>query len=290
MNDRKLYLGSSDARDILSGDWDRMYKRKMGLEGELDLSGSFAVQLGLVTEDMHLDWTIAKLNEERGGGFKYSKAQGNGDQHWSEYRPDTAFTSVILGSHPDALLRDVAGMVYPLEAKITGRWKDADEAADYYMPQLQHHMLCWDVDVILFSVVVGTKEPERMWVGASPEWREHYIARCDAFWGHVEGAMPPAPQFFDKVKTAAPIVPAKIASTVPINGWKKRDMAGNNRFKAVTAEYLETKTAVKSHEKAKADLKAMMAEDENEIFSDELVLKRDSRGAIRFTVKEKEAA
>lgn len=289
--DRTTYIGSSDARDILSGDWDRLYKRKLGLEAAPDFSDNFAVQLGLATEDFHLDWTIRKLNEEKGGGFLHSKAAEDGAQHWSAFKPDQAFTDMTLGSHPDALIRDTAGRVYPLEVKITARWKTADAAADFYMPQLQHHMLCWGTDVMLFSAICGTNDPERIWVGASKEWQEHYVSRCDAFWGHVEGEIPPAPVFFDQAKKAQPIVPIRLADSVPRNGWKKRSLDGDNRAPALIDTFLTTKDAVKSHESAKKELKALMRTDENELYGDRLTLKRAANGSIRFTVHDnKEAA
>jgi hypothetical protein len=288
VNDRTTYIGSSDARDILAGSFDRLYKLKTGAIEPDDLSDNFPVQLGLHTEGFHLDWTIRRLVEEKGDGFNWSQFAENGDQHHASFTPEQAEYRPPLVSHPDALLRDPSGAVLPLEAKHTGRFKNADEAADFYMPQLQHHLLCWNSKVLLFSVICGNSEPERIWVGFSQEWADHYIEQCNRFWSYVATKTPPAPAFYDDAKE--PSIPTAVKNTVPINGMLKRDMTGNNRFKAVTSEFIETKAAVAKHEKAKKDLKSMMNDDDKEIFSDEIKLKRDARGAIRITVLEKEDA
>lgn len=288
--DRSKYIGSSDARDILAGDFDRIYSVKMGLVPPLDLSNNFKAQLGVCTEDFHLDWTTRKLNEETGGGFKFSKHAKGKEQHFSTFSPVATAHKPVLGSHPDALLKDHAGNVMPIEVKMTGRWSNADEAADFYMPQLQHHMLCWGVDKLLFSVIVKTEEPERIWIGASPEWQEHYIDACDRFWGHIITAERPAPTYM-KTETKKVVVPTKVADTVPRNGWKKRSLDGDNRAPALIDEFLETKAAVARHEEVKKDLKELMRDDENELYGDRVTLKRNVKGSILINIhKQKDKA
>lgn len=287
--DRNTYIGSSDARDILSGDWDKLYRVKTGAVERDDLSGVFPVQLGLLTEDFHLDWTVDALMKERGEGYKWSKLAADGEQHSATFTPEASLSRAPLASHPDALLRIPDGTIVPIEVKITGRFKNADEASDFYMPQLQHHMICWGVDLLLFSVVVGTTEPERIWIGRSQEWQDHYLERCDRFWSHIANRQPPAPSFYGNTK-APKLVPTKVADSVPRNGFKRRSLDGSNEAAVLIPQFIETKAAVKRHEQIKDDLKAMMADDENELYGDALTMKRDSRGAIRFTIHEAKAA
>ena len=155
------------------------------------------------------------------------------------------------------------------------------------MPQLQHHMLCWNVDRILFSVIVGTNEPERIWVGRSPEWQDHYIDRCNDFWGYMVRDERPAPMM--KVKEPdRVVVPTKIADTVPRNGWKKRSLDGDNQAPALIDGFLETKKYVEQHEKFKKDLKALMREDENECYGERVTLKRNVKGSVLITIHDKE--
>jgi len=279
------YIGSSDAKHILSGDWNHIWRRKMGLEPDADLSDSFPVQLGVLTEDFHLDWTIRRLRAEKEANWEWSKAAGE-EQHYAKAVLATP-NAPPLGSHPDALLRLASdrGVVYPLEAKITGRFATIEDAADFYMPQLQHHMICWDVDVALLSVVIGTTEPERLWIGASPEWQTHYADRCDSFWQTVKDKAAPSP--FIGSPDAKVHVPRAIADSVPINGLKRRCIDNSNEAPGLIAEFIETRKAVKRHEEVKDSLKAMIAPDEGEIYTSDgaFKAKKDARGAIRFSIK-----
>lgn len=282
--DRSLYIGSSDAKTILSGDYDKLWREKKGLLPKPDLSENFSVQLGVVVEPFHAEWTIRKLNEERGSlEFKHS-LNPHGDVEKQHFASATTHAGAVLGSHPDGLLKHIASdTIWPLEVKHTGRFGSAEEAAQFYMPQLQHHMFCWGVDKMLFSVVIANEEPARCWIGQSPEWIEHYIQKCDEFWTYVREDRAPSPKLYD---TDAPLVPTKVADSVPINGFKRRDISTDNRAQGLIPEFLETKRAAKRHDEIKEELRALMKPDENELYSPALTLKRDARGAIRITVKE----
>lgn len=289
MTDRTLYIGSSDARDILSGDWDRLWRKKMGHIPADDLSDNFAVQLGKHVEPFHIDWTVGRLNQEAGPlAYIWSKGPGRdgpgvdgGEEHFCLA---TTQAGTPIGSHPDALIRHASGEFYPLEVKHTARWGSADEAAQFYMPQLQHHLFAWGKDRLLFSVIVGNSEPERLWIGISEPWIEHYVEKCDDFWSYVRENRAPSPTFYGS--SDKPVVPTAIADTVPINGYKRRDISGDNYAQSLIPEFLETQRAAKRHDKIKDELKAMMKKDENELYSPFLTLKRDARGAIRITVKD----
>lgn len=287
--DRSQYIGSSDAQYILSGDWDLLYRQKIGMAEEIDLSGNFAVQLGRLTEPFHLEWTVAALRAERhDDDLEWSKGpnpDSDASQHFALLKTGAG---TPIGSHPDALLMHVPNRtVHCIEVKHTGRFQSAEACAHFYMPQLQHHMLAWGHDALLFSVVIGNIEPERIWIGRSESWLEHYSGRCDAFWTHVTNRAPPPQRLFDS--DMKPLVPTKIADSVPLNGFKRRSIQNNNRAQSLVPEFLETRRAEKRHEEIKDELKRMMAADENELYSDAITLKKDKRGAIRFTVKDEAA-
>lgn len=288
---RNTYIGSSDASDILAGNFDRLWREKMGIVERPDLDDSFPVQLGRLTEDFHLDWTIKRLSEERGYDFTWSKAQKNGKQHfaWQTFsNPDPSKRSfqIPLGSHPDAIVKSDHGNALPMEVKITGRFRNADEAAQFYMPQIQHHLICWSADTLLFSVVCGTSEPERIWVGHSPEWQDHYIEQCAKFWHYIEAETAPAPMLFGDASPTMPKIPAKIADSVPLNGFKRRSLADSNQAPALIEEFLITKKQAARHDEVKKELKEMMREDENELYHDALVIKRSKSNSILFQIKD----
>jgi hypothetical protein len=66
----------------------------------------------------------------------------------------------------------------------------------------------------------------------------------------------------------------------------RRDASSDNEFISRCHDYIETETNAKLFESAKSDLKAMVGDDEREVYCDLLTIKRDKRGALRITVKE----
>jgi len=288
--DRADYIGSTDARTILTGNWDVLYAEKKGLRPRPDFTDNFPVQLGILTEPFHCNWVVKRLNEgAEEPTWEYSFNYNIMDE--DKHRPpetDQHFASVtlpggaVLGSHPDGLLRHRgSGAVYVLEAKHTGRFSSPNDLADFYMPQIQHHLLCWGHETLMLSAIIGNLEPERIWIGASKEWQDHYAGKCQAFWDfYTAGKMPP-PSLYESNR---PIVPTKIADSVPFNGFKRRDISSDNYLQSLVPEYVAAVKAGKRLVEIKSEMKKAFADDENELYSASLTLKKDKRGAMRIKV------
>jgi hypothetical protein len=283
---RSDYFGSSDAADIARGLESKVYNEKVGNTEREDLSHNFKVQLGKHVEPFHLDWLCNEVHPE----WEWSQideTQPKIEQHFATIKLSSELGNPFyLGSHPDALLRLPSKEVYPLEAKHTGAFPTADEAAQYYMPQLQHHMICWKKDRLAFSVIVGNQDPEVIWVGYSESWAEWYIGKVSKMADMIATRTPPpiSPEYLsDTVK-----VPREVAATVPLNGMKQRILADDNNYALTTlATFNRTKTAVAEHEQAKKDLKAIVADDESKVeLPGKLILKRNAKGSVLITVKD----
>src|ERR1700753_3662796 len=54
--DRRFGIGGSDAGRIMRGEWNRLWKEKLGLVAPEDLSGNLAVQMGSFTEPLNAYW------------------------------------------------------------------------------------------------------------------------------------------------------------------------------------------------------------------------------------------
>jgi len=286
---RKNAITSSDARAIVTGDYKRLYEEKKGLREQEDLSGNFKVAFGAYVEPFHLDWLEGQL-KQRDASTRWSKyKEGGNEQHRAEYGHHAGEGHYVqLISTPDALV-NFKGETFPVEAKHTGRFSQIEDAADFYMPQLQHHLLVWGCDQLCFSVIFGNEEPRHIWIGRSKAWQEDYLLKCETFWGYMRADITPPPLFPGKEGSAEPYVPQKLLDSVPHDGMTRRDVTRDNQFKAIAGTFVATKDAVKRHEQAKKDLKAMMADTERELYSDVLTLKRDKRGAIRITIHEEAA-
>lgn len=77
---------------------------------------------------------------------------------------------------------------------------------------------------MLFSVICGTTEPERLWIGASQSWQELYIDHARDVWRHVETRVPPPPMR----EGDGIVVPQEVRFSVPANGLRKLDLSGSN--------------------------------------------------------------
>lgn len=277
--DRKRYIGSSDAADIMAMNYHRLYRLKMGFDQPEDLSANWKVQLGVITEQFHLDWTIAALNRERVSDWQWSKRTKDGVQHFASFLPEGMTWE--LGSTPDALLKSGSTHL-PVEVKHTGRFHTVEEAADFYMPQLQHHMLVWNAPNILFSVIIGTEEPERRWIGFSQDYADIYLARCAQFMEFVETETPPPPALFGD--TTKIILPSAVTDGIPFDGMTRRDLSTSNRAMELVPKFIAGKAAADAFDAVKKELKSMMADDERELYCKDLVIKRNRAGAIGFTI------
>src|SRR5712671_2801246 len=56
LEERRKFIGASDVPKIMKGEWYQLWLVKTGRSTSEDLSDVFAVQMGLVTEDLNLDW------------------------------------------------------------------------------------------------------------------------------------------------------------------------------------------------------------------------------------------
>src|SRR5882757_1099851 len=124
-NDRRHFLGGSDARIIMGNDEAalvRLWAEKRGEAGPEDLSGNLIVQLGLVTEDLNRRW------------YERNSGQAVRDVQRRVKHPVVRWMAATLDGVVDG-----TGAVF--EAKFMLPWSFSEEGAvEKYMPQLQHNM------------------------------------------------------------------------------------------------------------------------------------------------------
>lgn len=272
--DRRSYIGSSDAREVLFGDWRKLWGEKTGRIERPSLDDNFRVQLGNVTEPFHLDWTCRRLAE---AGEPWVKWGDDQPEHFHESMP-------YVISHPDRVLMRTDGVAgkAPVEAKFGNRgYMNADQLADHHMPQMQHHLLCMGAGIGLFSFSLDRDEPVRVWVPASAEWHNAMVEAYRDFWGYVTSdTQPPAGKAPD-IQPDPVMVPR---GPSPEKLMRRRDATGDNEFTALAHTFLETKEARDRHEQAKTDIKKLVRADESEVFlPGVLSLKRNTKGSLLFT-------
>lgn len=259
--ERQGYIGGTDAMRIMAGDWKNLYREKMGLQEPVDLTDNFQVQLGKLTEQLHIEWVMKKL------GYSWSA-------------PKELFKSKaipFMAGHLDGWIKDINTFI---EVKHTNEWQTVSEKARYYMPQLQHYLYITEKTQCFFSVIRGNQDPDHVTVKADPDYQGRLIERIRGFWWHIENETEP---MGDEVPLSEQEADKKLADNVPVDGLRKVDMGKNNQWVALSSTYLETADAAIKHDEAKKQLKELMASDIGEAYGNGIIIKRDKRGSLRFT-------
>lgn len=257
--DRHLGLGGSDAMRLMNDDWLTLYNEKVGLTEPEDLSNVFRVQLGIWTEPFHLKWLA--FTE----GFSLELP----NQRFQHAHQPFMFTH-LDGWHKEDEV--------PIEVKHTNAFNTVSENARYYMPQLQHIIAVTDAPFIYFSAICGNKDPEMVKVSRNQEYIEELIGIEKSFWWHVEKRVPPEITPKGKQKELA-----KAAQLTPVNDMRPYDMSSHNEWAVLAADYIEHGDAAKAFEAAKKELKKLVPDDACECSGHGVTIKRDKRGALRFS-------
>lgn len=263
---RLISIGSTDAKRIMDGDWNKLYREITGEIQPEDLRDVFRVQLGIHTEPFHLHWL-----------------QTHYDWAAPSLKPRDPFTSecgdpgnpVPLHCRLDAVVMSGVDVSYVLELKHTHAREDAYTKALYYMPQIQHQLLVTGGSHCYFSMIPGNEDP----VFCMVERDEEYIdGLCDLyakFWWHIRENIAPE------------IIPAgsiealeKKAKVVPIDGMRSYDMSDSNAWAQHAAIFLETREAAARFEQSKKEIKELVPSNGRECTGHGIVVKRTKAGAL----------
>lgn len=257
--DRHTGLGGTDAKRIVEADWYSLYQEKVGLREPDDLSRVFKVQLGSYTESFHREWV----------------AQREGWAIVPVLERRMHPTIPFMFAHLDGWIADLD---VPLETKHTRSGATLREKAQYYMPQLQHYLAVTGRDYLIFSIIAGNDEPEHCRVEANAAYIDELIQMETSFWWHVENMVPP-----DITPTGKQAELQHIGTATLIDGYRDYDMTGSNAWANEAAAYLEHQEAAKKFEAAKSAIKALVPADAACCNGHGITIKRDKRGALRFS-------
>lgn len=264
IKNRATYIGGSDAKKIISGEWAALYEDKvLGIRENLD--DKFNVQLGNVTEKFNVDWFV-KTN-----GYELIEYAGEHRRH-AEHE--------FLGCLPDAIVLKNGNQVV-IDAKHTGpRWRDRwDEAKleETYYPQAQHNMLVCGIYRFSLSVIFGNQAPVEIEISYDPQWIDEYIAMAKSFWWHIETKTHPDNDDWDEKKTI---------KSQPILRLRKVAMDQSNRkveWEEAALAYHKNKEGSSLFDQAKKDLKALVPDDASEATGNNIIVKRSKNNSLRIS-------
>ena len=253
-NDRRHFIGGSDARIIMGNDEDdlvRLWGEKRGEIELQDFSKNLIVQLGTVTEELNRSW------------YQRCTGQTIRDVQKRVRHPINKWMAATL----DGVVEQT-GAVF--EAKFMLPWTFTEEAAsDKHMAQLQHNMWVINARAAVLSIITGGGKWVEIKIYADPLYQHLLLTAEKKFWRCVQSGE--RPHLFG-VETPRPRLEAV----------KVVDMNGSNLWADQAISYLRTRAAHQDHETAKAELKKLMPEDAKEAIGHGIKARRSKAGAISF--------
>ena len=253
-NDRRHFIGGSDARVIMGNDKARLHRLWQEKRGEIepeDLSNNLIVQLGTITEELNRSW-FERHTEQKITGVQRRA-----------YHPVHKWMAATL----DGII-EPTGAVF--EAKFMLPWTFSEEGAvEKHMAQLQHNMWVIAARSSALSIITGGGKWVEIKVLADPLYQHLLLTAEKKFWRCVQAGDPPA---LFAVEPPRPRLEAV----------KVVDMSGSNAWAEQAAVYLKTSTAHGDHEFAKAELKRLVPEDAKEAAGHGIRAKRSKSGAVSF--------
>jgi hypothetical protein len=261
MQDRRSFIGGSDARTIMGNDEAalvRLWREKRGEAKPEDLSGNLIVQLGVATEELNRSW--------------YERNTGRAIRDVQRQVRHSAIS--WMAATLDGI---VEGAEAVFEAKFMLPWSFSEEAAaEKYMAQLQHNMWVTHLRSSVLSIITGGGKWVEITIPMDPLYLSVLVSAERKFWRcvqsgetpHLVNAQPPRPR---------------------IEAIRIVDMSSSNSWAEFAAVFRKTRAAFLDHERAKSELKALMPEDARQAVGHGVRAKRSKSGAVSFDVLETEA-
>jgi YqaJ-like viral recombinase domain len=258
--DRRLFIGGSDARVIMSPDEAaliRLWKEKRGEAEPMDLSDNLVVQLGVVTEALNRSWY------ERNTGRSVTDTQ-RCVQH-----PVKRWMAATL----DGFVNELDAV---FEAKFMLPWSFSEEAAaEKHMAQLQHNMWVTNARSAVLSIITGGGKWIEMTIPADALYQHFLVTAEKRFWRCVQSGESPRPYGIEPPRPR-------------IEAVRVVDMSESNSWAQFACLFCTTRSAFLDHERAKSELKTLMPEDAKEASGHGVRAKRSKSGAVSFDLLARE--
>jgi predicted phage-related endonuclease len=253
-NDRRHFIGGSDARIIMSDDGEdliRLWQEKRGEIEPQDFSKNLIIHLGTVTEELNRTW------------YERCTGQTIKDIQKRLRHPINKWMAATL----DGIVEQT-GAVF--EAKFMLPWAFTEEgAADKYMAQLQHNMWVVNARSAVLSVITGGGKWVEIKVHADPLYQHLLLTAEKKFWRCV-------------LSGERPVLFGIEAPRPRLEAINVVDMTSSNLWAERAVTYLRSRDAHDDHEVAKSELKKLIPDDAKEAFGHGLRAKRSKSGSISF--------
>ena len=254
VDERRQFIGGSDANIILSGDAQKvtdLWLEKRGHKEPADLSEVLPVLLGCWTEPFNRQW-FEQLTGRRVSNA--GEVRVCGVNSWRR-------------ASLDGIIK-ATGTVF--EAKHTSAFAKPDELLERYMPQLQHNMAVTGHQQAALSVIFGNHKFEVFEIAADWLYQIELLEAEMRFWTCVLTGEEP-------VAVQPPPAPRPI-------GTREVCLEGNNAWASAAFDWVTHREAAKIHATACTSIKAQVEDDVSRAFGHGIEARRSKSGAI--TIRE----
>src|SRR5262245_27737755 len=259
---RRFFVGGSDARIIMANDevaLVRLWREKRGETEPEDLSGNLIVQMGAATEELNRNW--------------YQRNTGRSVRDVQRRVKHSAIP--WMAATLDGI---VEGTEAVFEAKfMLPRSFSEEAAAEKYMAQVQHNMWVTHLRTSVLSIITGGGKWVEITIPMDPLYLTVLVAAEKKFWRCVQSGE--APHLINIEPPRPRIEAVRIV-----------DMSSSNCWAEFAALFRSTRPAYLDHERAKAELKALLPEDAKEAIGHGARAKRSQSAAVSFDVLDTEAS
>jgi hypothetical protein len=163
------------------------------------------------------------------------------------------------------------------EAKFMLPWSFSEEAAaEKHMAQLQHNMWVTNARSAALSIITGGGKWVEISIHADALYQHFLITAEKRFWRCVQTGETPRPYGLEPPRPA-------------IGAVRIVDMSESNSWAEFAGLFCATRSAFIDHERAKAELKALMPEDAKEAAGHGVRAKRSKSGAVSFVLDQGES-
>ena len=246
--ERRRFIGGSDAGKIMSGQWYGLWLEKTGRKEPEDLSGVLSVQIGLALEGLILHWF------ERETGHRVI-SRGEARVH-----PYFTFARVTLDGMTD----------HPaiVQAKWSNPWSAIEQVEQRYMAQVHHEMIVCGCDLAFLSIITGKPSYELVEIRRDEEYSKILLEREEKFWYMVENDIEPpdAPP--------AEIVPVKVSK------WRTVDLSQSNAWTTAAVDWLAYKKSAGKFDEAAKSLREQVDADVSRAYGKGIEVVRNKAGSL----------
>jgi hypothetical protein len=292
---RKKHIVAGDAARIMAGEWQQVWREKMGFDDPNDLSNVLAVQLGSFDEPFNLYW----CQKQTGRRVDYYTDSPLLATVWErltgESTPDTGQVAhpewmvsrlfPWMGAHLDGMTTTARGERCVIDAKHVGR--SDDPMIVRYTAAGTHQATVAGCNWWALSVLIGNSKWELIEQEVDPLYQAELIEAETEFLGYVERGEEPEDRVDAAVLPPAPQPRLRIVQLEDEfrDAWP--NWAGD--MLPLIRTFAETNGAATVHNITRDKIKKLLPDDVGEITRGLFKLHRDKAGAVRMSLKKEKA-